>query len=62
MGAIVFLLKKSFFKALDSKVGKTSYNLFGLIKNCRAILTESVPFLIACAVFLSIISLHRPIL
>ena len=62
MGAIVFLLKKSFFKALDSKVGKTSYNLFGLIKNCRAILTESVPFLIACAVFLSIVSLHSPIL
>lgn len=62
MGAIVFLLKKRFFKALDSKAGKMSYNLFGLIKNCRAVLTESIPFLIANAVFLSVISLHSPIL
>ncbi len=62
MSAIVFLLKKRFLKALDSKAGKTSYKLFGLIKNCRAILTESVPFLISCAVFLSVIGLHSPIL
>ena len=61
MGAIVFSLKKSFFKAL-SKAEKMSYNLFGLAKNCRATLTESVPFLIACAVFLSVVSLHSPIL
>ncbi len=62
MGAIIFLLRKRFFKALDSKAGKASYNLFGSIKNCRAILTESVPFLISCAVFLGVVSLHSPIL
>ncbi|MGB3640822.1 MAG: hypothetical protein WBA39_25085 [Rivularia sp. (in: cyanobacteria)] len=62
MGAIIFLLKKRFLKALDSKAKKTSYNLFGLIENCRAILTESVPFLITWAVFLSVISLHSPML
>jgi hypothetical protein len=62
MGAIVFLLKKRFFKVFDSKAGKMSYNLFGLVNNCRAFLTESVPFLIACAVFLSVVSLHSPIL
>jgi hypothetical protein len=62
MGAIVFLFKKRFFKALASKVQKISYNLFGLVNNCRAILTESVPFLIACTVFLSVVSLHSPIL
>ena len=59
---LIFLLKKRFLKALDSNAGKTSYNLFELVKNCRAILTESVPFLIACAVFLSVISLHSPML
>lgn len=62
MGAIIFLLKKRFSKALACKARKTSYNLFGLAKNCRATLTESVPFLIACAVFLSVVSLHSPIL
>jgi len=62
MGAIIFLLKKRFFKALAYKARKTSYNLFGVAKNCRAILTESVPFLISCAVFLSVVSLHSPIL
>ncbi|MGB6298240.1 MAG: hypothetical protein WBF90_18925 [Rivularia sp. (in: cyanobacteria)] len=60
--AAKFFLKKGFFKALASKAEKTSYNLFGVAKNCRAILTESVPFLIACAVFLSVISLHSPML
>ena len=39
-----------------------SYNLFGLVNKCRAILTESVPFLIACAVFFSVVSLHSPML
>ncbi|BAY82395.1 hypothetical protein NIES267_18750 [Calothrix parasitica NIES-267] len=62
MGAIVFLLKKRFFKPLACKARKTSYSLFGLAKNCRATLTESVPFLIACAVFLSVVSLQSPIL
>ncbi|MBV6625744.1 MAG: hypothetical protein KI793_22920 [Rivularia sp. (in: Bacteria)] len=62
MGAIVFLLKKRFFKALRNKAGKTSYNLLEVANNCRAILTESVPFLIACAVFLSVVSLHSPVL
>ena len=62
MGAIIFLLKKRFFKALAYKARKTSYNLFEVAKNCRAILTESVPFLISCAVFLSVVSLHSPIL
>ena len=62
MGAIVFLLKKRFFKPLACKAKKASYNLFGLAKICRATLTESVPFLIACAVFFSVVSLHSPIL
>ncbi len=62
MGAIIFLLAKRFFKALVNKLRKASYNLFGVAKNCRAILTESVPFLITWAVFLSVISLHSPIL
>ncbi len=57
-----FFLKKRFFKTLDSKGGKTSYSLFEVAKNCRAILTESVPFLISCAVFLGVVSLHSPIL
>lgn len=61
MGAIIFSLKKLFPKALTNKAGKASYNLFGLAKNCRA-LTESVPFLISCAVFLGVISLHSPVL
>ena len=62
MGAIVFLLQKRFFKALANKAGKASYNLFEVLNHCRAILTESVPFLIACTVFLSVVSLHSPIL
>ena len=62
MGAIIFLLQKRFFKALANKAGKASYNLFEVVNNCRAILTESVPFLIACAVFLSAIGLHSPML
>ena len=62
MGAIVFLLKKRFFNPLACKARKASDNLFGLAKNCRATLTESVPFLIACAVFFSVVSLHSPIL
>ncbi|MCJ8279367.1 MAG: hypothetical protein MJK14_05375 [Rivularia sp. ALOHA_DT_140] len=55
-------LRKRFFKALTDRGRRGSYNLFGLAKNCRAFLTESVPFLIACAVFLSVVSLHSPIL
>ncbi|MDY6899336.1 MAG: hypothetical protein SWZ49_14835 [Cyanobacteriota bacterium] len=62
MGAIVFLLKKRFLEALAYRARKTSYNLFEVAKSCRAILTESVPFLIACTVFLSVVSLHSPIL
>ena len=62
MGAIVFLLKKRFFNPLACKARKASDNLFGLAKNCRATLTESVPFLISCAVFLGVISLHSPVL
>ncbi len=62
MGAMIIFLKKRFFKALASKARKMSYNLFELVNNCRAILTESVPFLIACTVFLSVVSLHSPML
>ncbi len=60
MGAEIVL--QSFFKALTNKVGKASCNLIEVMNNCRAILTESVPFLIACTVFLSAISLHSPML
>lgn len=61
MGTEIFL-QKGFFKALAKKFGKASYNLFEIVNNCRMILTKSVPFLIACAVFLSAISLHNPML
>ena len=61
MGAKIFLQKR-FFKLLVGNMLKPSYKLFELVKNCRAVLTESVPFLIACAVFLGVISLHSPIL
>ncbi len=61
MGAENFLQKR-FFTAKKSKAKKASCNLFEGIKNCRAILTESVPFLIACAVLLSVVSLHSPVL
>ncbi|WP_414623098.1 hypothetical protein [Calothrix sp. CCY 0018] len=61
MGAKIFLQKR-FFKLLVGNMVKPSYKLFELVKNCRAVLTESVPFLIACAVFLGVISLHSPIL
>ncbi|MEB3219215.1 MAG: hypothetical protein VKN72_23685 [Nostocales cyanobacterium 94392] len=61
MGA-EFFLQKGFFKYLAKKFGKASYNLFEIINNCRVILTKSVPFLAACAVFVTVLSLHSPIL
>ncbi|MFM2061334.1 MAG: hypothetical protein RLZZ507_1004 [Cyanobacteriota bacterium] len=40
----------------------TSEKLLGTVKSWQQHLVESVPFLIACAVFLSVISLKSPIL
>lgn len=60
--AAEFLLRKGFFKALANKVAKGSYNLFEIVNKCCIILTKSLPFLAACAVFLSVLSLHNPIL
>ncbi|MBD6616988.1 hypothetical protein FNW02_14400 [Komarekiella sp. 'clone 1'] len=41
---------------------KKSYKLRMTLESCLAILVESVPFLIACAVLVSVISLKSPIL
>lgn len=54
--------QKSFFKALAKKGRKVSINLLYFINHCGGIVKDSVPFLIACTVLLSIISLHSPIL
>ena len=57
-----FCHQKRFFKVLANKARKASSKLFEVVNNCRAILKESVAFLIACAVFLCVISLHSPML
>ncbi|NEU71594.1 hypothetical protein PI95_003095 [Hassallia byssoidea VB512170] len=51
-----------FLKTLTSSASKISPKLTGTLKSWRFRLIESVPFLIACAVFLSVISLKSPIL
>ncbi len=54
--------QRRIFKGLIKKAGNAGLKLFEVVKNCRVILTESVAFLIAFTVFLSVISLHSPIL
>lgn len=51
-----------FFKVSSLKPLKKSHELKQTLKLWRDRLIESVPFLIACAVFLSVISLKSPIL
>lgn len=51
-----------FFKVSSLKPLKKSHELKQTLKLWRSWLIESVPFLIACAVFLSVISLKSPIL
>lgn len=54
--------ESNFFKALTGSAVKKSHKLRLILESCLAILVESVPFLIACAVFISVISLKSPIL
>ncbi|MFN6485966.1 MULTISPECIES: hypothetical protein [unclassified Nostoc] len=54
--------ERNFFKALTGSGAKESHKLRLAFKSGLTILVESVPFLIACAVFVSVISLKSPIL
>lgn len=54
--------KRVFLKTLTSTASKISPKLTGTLEYWRFRLIESVPFLIACAVFLSVISLKSPVL
>ncbi|WP_375496691.1 hypothetical protein [uncultured Nostoc sp.] len=54
--------KRNFFKALTGSALKGSHKLRLGLKSSLIILGESVPFLIACAVLISVISLNSPIL
>ncbi|OYD92988.1 hypothetical protein CDG76_19995 [Nostoc sp. 'Peltigera membranacea cyanobiont' 210A] len=54
--------ERNFFKALTVSAAKESHKLRRAFKSCLTILLESVPFLIACAVLVSVISLKSPIL
>lgn len=54
--------ERVFLKTLTSSASKISPKLRGSLEYWRFRLIESVPFLIACAVFLSVISLKSPIL
>jgi uncharacterized membrane protein len=54
--------ERNFFKALTGSAAKESHKLRQALKSCLTILLESVPFLIACAVLVSVISLKSPIL
>jgi hypothetical protein len=49
-------------KNLDNNTNKTSDKLRGIYELVRIKFIESVPFLLACAVFLSVISLKSPVL
>ncbi|MEH2090211.1 hypothetical protein [Nostoc sp.] len=53
---------RNFFKALTVSAAKESHKLRLAFKSCLTFLLESVPFLIACAVLVSVISLKSPIL
>ncbi|MBW4586909.1 hypothetical protein G7B40_024050 [Aetokthonos hydrillicola Thurmond2011] len=54
--------QRNFFKASPWGRAPTSHQLVLTLEYWRVKLLDSVPFLIACAVFLSIISLKSPIL
>jgi len=54
--------ERNFLKALTGSAVKGSHKLRLGLESGRIILVESVPFLIACAVFVSVISLKSPIL
>ena len=54
--------KRNFFKALTGSAVKGSHKLRLGLESSLIILVESVPFLIACAVLVSVISLKSPIL
>ncbi|MFN6500576.1 MAG: hypothetical protein RMX65_026735 [Nostoc sp. DedQUE01] len=54
--------QRNFFKALTGSAATGSHKLRLALKSSLVMLVESVPFLIACAVFLSVISLKSPIL
>ncbi|MEH2203137.1 MAG: hypothetical protein V7K53_03505 [Nostoc sp.] len=54
--------ERNFFKALTGSAAKESHKLRRAFQSCLTILLESVPFLIACAVLVSVISLKSPIL
>ncbi|EHC18004.1 hypothetical protein [Fischerella thermalis] len=54
--------QRKFLRAFDQRVINIIYKLITILKICWMRLLESVPFLIACAVFLSVISLKSPIL
>ncbi len=54
--------ERNFFKAVTGSAVKGSHKLRLGLESSLIILVESVPFLIACAVFVSVISLKSPIL
>ncbi|BAU08364.1 hypothetical protein NIES592_01225 [Fischerella major NIES-592] len=54
--------QRKFLRAFDQRVINILYKLITILKICWMRLLESLPFLIACAVFLSVISLKSPIL
>ncbi len=54
--------QRNFFKALTWGRTQTSHKFSSTLEYWRVSLLESVPFLIACAVFLSVISLKSPVL
>ncbi|MFN6516621.1 MAG: hypothetical protein RMY29_019245 [Nostoc sp. CreGUA01] len=54
--------QRNFFKALTGSAATGSHKLRLALKSSLVVLVESVPFLIACAVFVSVISLKSPIL
>ncbi|MFB2773513.1 hypothetical protein ACE1AT_30215 [Pelatocladus sp. BLCC-F211] len=54
--------QRNFLRLFDKKTTIIPYKLSTILEIWRIKLLESVPFLIACAVFLSVISLKSPIL
>ncbi|WP_337885748.1 hypothetical protein [Fischerella thermalis] len=54
--------QRKFLRFFDQRVINIIYKLITILEICWMRLLESVPFLIACAVFLSVISLKSPIL
>ncbi|RAM51740.1 MAG: hypothetical protein C6Y22_09975 [Hapalosiphonaceae cyanobacterium JJU2] len=54
--------QRKFLRLFDKKTTIIPYKLSNILEIWRIKLLESVPFIIACAVFLSVISLKSPIL